>query len=91
MKTYLRNFPVGTKPLRVDTISFEEATVEETVEFFQKEIIKYKGALTAANLRQLDEGKLITEQRKVISLREELLAANTIINYLERKCNEDLY
>ena len=91
MKTYLQNFPVGTKPLKVDTISFEEATIEETVEFFQKEIIKYKGALATADLKQLDEGKLIAEQRKVISLREELLAANTIINYLERKCNEDLY
>ncbi len=89
MKTYIRNFPVGTKPFRIDTISFEDATVEETVEFFQKEIIKYKSALTAAELRQLDEGKLATEQRKVISLREELLAANTIITYLEGKRNEN--
>ncbi len=89
MKTYLQNFPVGTKPCKIDTISFEDATVEETVEFFQKEIIKYKSALTAAELRQLDEGKLIAEQRKVISLREELLAANTIITYLEGKRNEN--
>ena len=81
---YIREFPAGTgKPLKIDTVSFEDATVEETVLYFKERIKEFEGALCAANLRALDEGKLIAEQRKTIELREKLRHRDTIIRYLE--------
>ncbi len=87
--TYIREFPVGTsKPCKIDTISFEDATVEETVLYFKERIKEFKGALAAANIRVLDEGKLAAAERKNISLREELRDRNTIIEYLEGKLSD---
>ncbi len=84
--TYIRKFPVGTnKPCKIDTISFKDATVEETVLYFKERIIEFEGALCAANIRALDEGKLAAEQRKVMNLREMIKERNTIIRYLEER------
>lgn len=83
-----RKFPTGTtRPLKIDLVSFGDATVEETVNYFKKLIAEYEGALVLARSERLDqaEQRIIELSKEAIGLREQITEKNTIIRYIENK------
>ncbi len=88
---YKREFPLFGKPLKIDTVSFEDATVEETVEYFKERIIEYKASLVTARSEKLDEAeqKIIQLSKDAIGLRETITEKETIIRYIEGRLEVD--
>ncbi len=85
---YKREFPVGsTRPCSVDTVSFNDATVEEVVTYFKERIEEFKSALAFARSEKLDEAeqKIVQLQKDAVNLNETICEKQTIINYIEQK------
>jgi len=88
MAVLLRKFPTGSpRPLKVDLVSFGDATVEETVDYFKKLIVEYEGALVLARSERLDqaEQRIVELSKEAIGMRETITEKNTIIRYIENK------